>query len=160
VTELYAHFRTAAPRYAVRHTSLLPRPAEQHYYLTAGQQDNRTILGLRVNLINTWLPGKGGKIDMMSGRPAAMAACPAPLLGWVGGKAWWSTGYRTGNDPVSMRKKELAEFRNNYCTSPPTLRETTSKDDPFWKRNSTIFNLSTYIHMKISTYFSRTFFRS
>ncbi len=30
---------------AVRHTTLLPRLAEQHYYLTAGQQDNIRIEG-------------------------------------------------------------------------------------------------------------------
>jgi hypothetical protein len=53
-------------------------------------------LGLRVNMIYAWLPRKGGKIDMRVGRAVAMAACPAPFLGWVGGKA--------GNNLVSPRK--------------------------------------------------------
>ncbi len=77
-TVLYAHFRTAAPRYAVRHTTLLARPAEQHYYLTAGQQDNRKILGLRVNLIYTWLPGKGAPADDYS----CLLGPPPKVGGW------------------------------------------------------------------------------
>ncbi len=70
---------TAAP------PSYLLCSAELIYYITVGQQSIRTILGLRI-LDYTWLPRKGGKIDKRVGRAASMAACPAPLPGWVGGK--------------------------------------------------------------------------
>jgi hypothetical protein len=46
----------------------------------------------RVNQIYMWLPRKGGKIDKRAGRAASPAARLAPLQGWVGGKAWLSTG--------------------------------------------------------------------
>jgi hypothetical protein len=45
-------------------------------------------LGLWLNQIYTRSPGKGGKIDKGVGRAASQAACKAPFLGWVGGKAW------------------------------------------------------------------------
>jgi hypothetical protein len=62
-------------------------------YITTKMTDNdRQQLGMRENWIYTGLPGKGGKIDKRARRAASPAARLAPLLGWVGGKAWLSAG--------------------------------------------------------------------
>ncbi len=63
---------------AVAAVALLCYPlsrAELIKYITVGQQSNRTILGLRVNRIYAWLPGKGGKIDKK------LHAGPPPRVG-------------------------------------------------------------------------------
>jgi hypothetical protein len=63
-------------------------------YATIGQKTNRTMLGLRVK--------QGGKIDIRVRRAAA--ASSVPLLGWVGGKAWWFVGCSTENGSVTPPK--------------------------------------------------------
>jgi hypothetical protein len=68
---------------------------------------------------------------MRAGRAPSMAARLAPLLGWVGGKAWLSAGYRTyttENGLVSppkqttsgMPRQILYPFRQRWLRSKMT----------------------------------------
>ncbi len=71
----------------------------------------------------------------MDARPAA------PLLGWVGGKAWCFSGYTTENDLVSMRKQTTSGNATLKIVLPQT-KEAPINDDTLWLHNPTIFNLS------------------
>ena len=93
------HAAAAAGRWASdRREALIP-------YITKRRRNHGQQLGMRVNRIYTWLPGKGGKIYKRTGRAASPAARPAPLLGWVGGKAWLSAGCTIESVAVSPRKQ-------------------------------------------------------
>jgi hypothetical protein len=87
LTTMVCCFSPHARRPPLHRAATPPHSAELIHYITVGPQSNMTISGKGVNLIYTWLPGKGGKIDKRVGRAASMAARPAPLLGWVGVKA-------------------------------------------------------------------------
>ncbi len=90
---------------------------------------------------------KGGKIDKRAGRTASPAARLAPLLGWVGGKAWLSAGCTIENVPMSPRKQTTYRHAAKTLHS-PVQRWPTIKDDTLWLRNPTIFNLPAHIHIQ------------